>query len=54
MRNPVDLAHVFADIMNSHDASRFAEIVSKNYVKHNPHVEPGLKGALPTQRGAAR
>jgi predicted ester cyclase len=23
MRNPVDLAHLFADIMNSHDAGRF-------------------------------
>ena len=29
MRNPVDLAHLFADIMNSHDASRFAELVRK-------------------------
>jgi hypothetical protein len=28
MRNPVDLAHLFADIMNSHDAGRFAELVS--------------------------
>jgi predicted SnoaL-like aldol condensation-catalyzing enzyme len=54
MRNPVDLAHLFADIMNSHHASRFAEFVSKNYVNHNPNVEPGLKGALPMQRGAGR
>jgi steroid delta-isomerase-like uncharacterized protein len=44
MRNPVDLAHAFADIMNSHDAGRFAELVSKNYVNHNPNVEPGLAG----------
>jgi predicted SnoaL-like aldol condensation-catalyzing enzyme len=44
MRNPVDLAHLFADIMNSHDAGRFAELVSKNYVNHNPNVEPGLAG----------
>jgi hypothetical protein len=29
MRNPVDLAHLFADIMNSHDAGRFAELVWK-------------------------
>jgi hypothetical protein len=28
MRNPIDLADLFADIMNSHDASRFAELVS--------------------------
>jgi hypothetical protein len=24
MRNPVDLPHLFADIMNSRDAARFA------------------------------
>ncbi len=41
MRNPVDLAHVFADIMDSHDAGRFAELVSENYVNQQ-------------QRGAAR
>ena len=46
MRNPVDLAHLFADIMNSHDAAHFAELVSKNYVNHNPNVEPGLAGAV--------
>jgi predicted SnoaL-like aldol condensation-catalyzing enzyme len=44
MRNPVDLARLFADIMNSHDAGRFAELVSKNYVNHNPNVEPGRAG----------
>jgi predicted SnoaL-like aldol condensation-catalyzing enzyme len=44
MGNPVDLAHLFADIMNSHDPGRFAELVSKNYVNHNPNVEPGLAG----------
>jgi hypothetical protein len=26
MRNPVQLAHVFADIMNSHDPERMGEI----------------------------
>jgi predicted ester cyclase len=46
MRNPVDLAHVFADIMNSHDSGRFAEAVSKNHVNHNPNVEPGLAGVV--------
>jgi steroid delta-isomerase-like uncharacterized protein len=46
MRNPVDLAHLFADIMNSHDASRFAELVSKNYVNHNAKVGPGLTGVV--------
>jgi hypothetical protein len=50
MRNPVDLAHLFADIMNSHVAGRFAELVSN----HNPAVEPGLKSAFPMHRGAAR
>jgi steroid delta-isomerase-like uncharacterized protein len=46
MRNPVDLAHLFADIMNSHDPARFAELVSENYVNHNPRVEPGLAGLV--------
>ena len=44
MRNPVDLAHLFADIMNSHDASCFVELVSEDYVNHNPAVAPGLAG----------
>jgi hypothetical protein len=30
MRNPVQLAHVFADIMNSHDPDRFAGLVSES------------------------
>jgi steroid delta-isomerase-like uncharacterized protein len=46
MRNPVELAHLFADIMNSHDATRFAELVSENYVNHNPGVGPGLAGLV--------
>lgn len=46
MRNPVDLAHLFADIMNSHNADRFAELVSENYVNHNPFVEPGRAGVI--------
>ena len=46
MRNPVDLAHLFADIMNSHDPNRFAGLVSENYVNHNPYVEPGLTGLV--------
>jgi hypothetical protein len=54
MRNPIDLAHLFADIMNSHDAGCFAELVSKSYVNRNPAVEPGLKCAIPMQSGAAR
>ena len=46
MRNPVDLAHLFADIMNSHNPGRFAELVSENYVNHNPGVEPGRAGLI--------
>jgi steroid delta-isomerase-like uncharacterized protein len=46
MRNPVDLAHLFAEIMNSHDAGRFAELVSENYVNHNPGVGPGRAGLI--------
>jgi steroid delta-isomerase-like uncharacterized protein len=46
MRNPVDLAHLFADIMNSHDPDRFAELVSESYVNHNPNVGPGLAGLV--------
>jgi len=46
MRNPVDLAHLFADIMNSHDAGRFAELVSEDYVQHNPGVAPGRAGVV--------
>jgi hypothetical protein len=41
MRNPVDLAHLFADIMNSHG-------------NHNPNLEPRLAAAIAMQRGAAR
>lgn len=46
MRNPVDLARLFADIMNSHDADRFAELVSEDYVQHNPAVAPGRAGVV--------
>jgi predicted SnoaL-like aldol condensation-catalyzing enzyme len=46
MRNPVDLARLFADIMNNHEAGRFAELISENYVNHNPGVAPGLAGLV--------
>jgi steroid delta-isomerase-like uncharacterized protein len=46
MRNPVDLAHLFADIMNSHDTGRFAELVSEDYVRHNPSVGQGRAGLV--------
>lgn len=46
MRKPEDLAHLFAEIMNSHDARRFAELVAADYVNHNPHVGPGRAGLI--------
>ena len=46
MPYPVDLAYLFADIMNSHDARRFAELVSEDYVQHNPAVAPGRAGVV--------
>ena len=46
MRNRVDLAHLFADTMNRHDANRFAELVSENYMQHNPGVAPGRAGLV--------
>jgi steroid delta-isomerase-like uncharacterized protein len=50
MRNPVNLAHLFADIMNSHDAGRFAELVSEDYMNHNPGVGPGRAGLIAFMR----
>ena len=50
MRNPVQLAHIFADIMNGHDADRFAELVSERYVNHNPGVAPGRDGLVAFMR----
>lgn len=46
MRNHVDLAYLFADIMNSGDARRFDELVSEEYVQHNPAVGPGRAGLV--------
>jgi len=54
MRNPVDPAYVVADIMNSRDAGRFAEFVSKSCVNHNRPIDPGLKGAVSLQHGEPR
>jgi hypothetical protein len=42
MRNPVQFAHVFVDIMNSHEPDRFAELVFQQM------------GAIPMQHGAMR
>ena len=46
MRNHVELAHLFANIMNSQDANRFAELVAEDYVQHNPAVAPGRAGVV--------
>lgn len=46
MRKPESLAHLFADIMNSHDAARFGELVTEDYVNHNPNVAPGRAGLI--------
>jgi len=41
---PVKLGQLFAEIVSSHDMSRFDEIVAPNYVNHNPFAEPGPEG----------
>lgn len=46
MHNPERLAHLFADIMNSHDGSRFSELVAEDYINHNPHVRAGRAGLI--------
>jgi len=44
----VRLGRLFAEIVSSHDVSRFAEIVAPGYVNHNPFAEPGLEGVKKT------
>jgi hypothetical protein len=51
MRNPVQLAHVFADIMNSRDPDRFAELV---WDELNLLEVFQQMGAIPMQPGATR
>src|SRR5260370_8760174 len=46
MRNPEMLARLFAEIMNGHDAQRFSELVSEDYLNHNPFVEQGRAGVI--------
>ena len=43
--DPTRLGYLFAEIMSSHDVSRFDEIIAPNYVNHNPFAEPGLEGS---------
>ena len=46
MRTPHELAHLSVDIMNSRDASRFADLVAEDYVNHNPAVGQGRAGVI--------
>ena len=41
MRNPLDLAYLFADIMSSQNADRPHELVAGDYLKHNNTILPG-------------
>ena len=41
----IKLGYLFAEIMSSHDMSRFDEIKAPNYVNHNAFAEPGLEGS---------
>jgi hypothetical protein len=54
----VKLGHLFAEIVSSHDVSRFDEIVASGYVNHNPFAEPGPEGVKKVfwrdHRGRAR
>ena len=43
--NLTKLGHAFAEIMSSHDVSRFDEIKAPHYVNHNAFAEPGLEGS---------
>ena len=55
MRNPVQLAHLFAEIMNSHDPDRFAEPVSESYVNPRPRRRTrASRSGNPMQQGATR
>ena len=40
----IKLGHLFAEIVSSHDVSRFDEIVAPCYLNHNPFAEPGPEG----------
>lgn len=43
--DPVELGHLFAEIMTSHDVARLDEIKAPHYVNHNAFAEPGLEGS---------
>ena len=36
----------FVEIINSHDFSRFDEVVADDYRQHNPHASQGLAGLV--------
>ena len=39
------LGHLFAEIINTRQLQRFAELVSPDYINHNAYAEQGLAGA---------
>ena len=41
-----DIVERFVAIINSHDFSRFAEVVAEDYRQNNPHAEQGLAGLV--------
>jgi predicted ester cyclase len=41
----VELDHLSAEIMSSHDMSRLDEIVAPDYVNHDAFADPGLEGS---------
>lgn len=41
----VRLGYLFAEIINTRELSRFADLISPRYVNHNPYAEQGLPGA---------
>ena len=40
----VKLGYLYAEIVSSHDVSRFDELVAPAYVNHTAFAEPGLEG----------
>ena len=46
MRQPEDLVRLFVEIMNGHDAARFSELVSEDYVNHHVGAEQGRAGLI--------
>ena len=39
-----DIVLRFVEIINSHEFENFSEVVSADYIQHNPHALSGLEG----------